>query len=268
MTRRRYVQPTLTLRDIAGIEEVQCCGETHRLVLRTDGQIALPDHPRQLLRLEDWAQTTAKIETCGCLLRVRALRATLKQGWDGMPRVDYGTSTAPRVLYALRSNALQCVRKAREALKRADGDPLTLPFSVRIMRHAELVFRGLVQREFPCANGRELRVRRWQPSDGDCQRAMAMLPNLRNHRVAAVIQRRTWEVYFDVVRWYTRVYLREPARVAVIDKTLVLKVLEWSTDGKAPRVIVGLRPTPGGQAGTVGIANVSDTGKVRFAGGK
>jgi hypothetical protein len=274
----RKHKPALTIDQIAGVEEVLCNGRMHRVVLLNDGQIALPDHPRKLLRLEDEMLRKARESSCGCLTHVRALQAGLKANWDGTVQRAYASSSysnggyaGPKhswpkhsSLFANRTGEIQSARKSRTAFKAATSDPLVLPFNQRVARKADQSFR-LTLTDMKAGSRRETNIREFHASDPDCQVACNVTVGWRESNVAGNCGARyNWALYFDVLRWYTKVYTKG---LALVDGVLVLKILQADLSGK-PTQIMGLKPTPGGQAAQVGLARVTPTGRVLFKGSK
>jgi hypothetical protein len=266
MSRKR--QPTLTVNQIAGIEEVMCNAQMHRVVLLTDGQIAMPDHPRRLMRLEDEMRKKGNENSCPCVAHARALHAGLKTGWTGAPTVAYSnkwTSNGPdnrcSPLFANRAGEIQLTRVNRTSFKAMAGDPLAQPFTTRVLRLADRTFRDVLRQELK-ARPTEINIREFHSSDLDCQTAMKASAGSAHTHVAGLCQTRgSWQLFFNVLHWYTKIHRRG---CSVIDRVFVLKVLQWGMG--QPTEIVGLKLTPKGQAATVGIARVTPACRVLFRG--
>jgi hypothetical protein len=263
-------QASLRVSDIAGIQEIPCSGRIHRVALLNDGQIAMLDHPRKLMRLEDEMLRKAKEQPCACVEHARAVQTAFAAGWSGSPRTEFLTAWKDSMthreysaLFGNREGDILLKRKARKALKAASGDPTVKPFKHRVAGTADRAFRNVLT-EMKC-HSRETNVRAFHLSDPDCQAAMQNSPGWRETGVAGLCtatRRGNWALFFDVLRWYTKVYL---PGFAIIDHVIVLKVTRWGADGR-PTWIAGLKPTPKGQAAQVGLARVTPSGRVLFKG--
>lgn len=295
---RKHRQALLTVNEIQGIERVICDGESHRVVLLTDGQIALPDHNRRLLRLDDEMRRQAKLPACGCLKRVRELGASLKAGWTGaasefMPELQrdpakprYNAQTRPdrsTVFNAVMGDVAEA-RKRHRAAADLPADPIAMPFlrdaptrgyapdgcepyvlrdlDGRLRRTAERTFRGVVTHEVFGKNyyGRQpaIKIRPFEVTNPECIEALKKSPGGKDVRAAGDFERSDWTFFFDVVRWYTKVY-RTGRHLS--KGVLILR------DAGGGR-FAAFRATPGKQSGRVASATIRSDGEVLLKGGK
>ena len=262
-------QPQLTIANIAGIQEILCSGRVHRLALLNDGQIAMLDHPRKLMRLEDEMRRREHEHSCACVEHVNALKKAFGTGWSGSPRTEYAStwresmmSQQYSALFVNREGEMAAKRMERRKVKYVPSDPIVKPFKHRVAGLADVTFRRVLA-DMKC-HSRETNIRAFSLSDPDCQTTMKHSPGWRETHVAGVCKSNSnWVLYFDVLRWYTKVYLKGYA--LRYSGVIVLKVVQTDTYG-TPTVIAALKPTPKGQAAQVGIARVTSTGRVLFQG--
>lgn len=286
---RRKHQALLTVNEIQGIERVICSEESHRIVLLTNGQIALPDHNRRLLRLDDEMRFKAGIPACGCLKRVRELRASLKSGWTGdasahmpelqrdpsKPRYNAQTRADRSPLFHSVMGDVAAERKRHLAADALPGDPLAAgPFfkasstegsrwfgrKSRIQALAEQTFHSTITKEFfrDTYGTPAIKIRPFYLSEPECIEALKKSPGGKDVQAAGDFERREWTFFFDVVRWYTKLYLtnRHLSKGALL--------LRDCGNGR----YAAFRPTPGKQSGRVASATLRSDGEVLLKGGK
>jgi hypothetical protein len=245
----RYRPQALGVADVKAIERVRCCGETHRLALLNNGQVAILDHPRKLFKLQGWAARSAGLKAPdGCWAKLAWLQENVKRAYG-----DHGMLS--RAVAEARERDEKQQRERNPVEHERGKSYLKAERAHELAQHATSVERW---RKEAHAVVRVAAERFGNPSITHVQGAGH--PTLYKH-IGYSGRTRACTLRMNVIRWFVTVFKKNHANIA--KNAMVLEVLDTDVIGRPSRV-TALRKGKGGVECIEALVKYGQSGAARF----